>query len=156
MTVPTRPARLATLCAVAALVLAVFGFPRAARSAGGDDVLFHLDGATNTYTTRTGSGTLTGAATFSDKGRALGPRLPLLTLPKDPRLGAFPYGAFGLFGTDRNGDGDYADAGEVDPVRLMDDMKVDGVYDLALSATLGRNRNEAEITRILEGARAST
>ncbi len=148
--------RLNRLTILSMIIALLFGMlaPTSSASAASGVVLFHLDGASNSYTDRTGAKTLLGTAQYSNTGRAFGSRLLLnLTSKRDASLGGFPYGAFGLFGTDSNGDYDYTDAGEVDPVNLMSDMRADGQYNLALSATLGRLPNEAEIIRILEGAR---
>lgn len=139
---------LAPLLILALLVPA----PSPARAAGGG-VIFYVEGTTGYYTDRTGTRPLFGAPVFGEAGRAFGARMPRFAPPRDARLGAFPYGVYGLFGTDANGDGDYTDARDLDPVRLMDDIASDGAYNLALSSTLGRLRNEAELVRILSAAR---
>ena len=143
----------AALCIIAALLLGGIR-PAGGASAAGGAVLFHVDGATGEYTDAAGTRPLSGGVARSDRGRAFGPRLLVDVAGKrDASLAGFPYGAFGLSGTDANGDLDYVDPGEVDPVRLMDDMRLDGAYNLAVSPTLGRLPNEAEIARVLEGAR---
>ncbi len=144
--------RLVALLFTASLLFGALGPAGAALAASGT-VLVHLDGGGGSYTDRYGTKTLLGSPQFSSYGRAFNVRMPSLTPPRDSRLGAFPYGAYGLTGTDTNGDQDYTDDGEVDPVRLMDAMKSDGVYGLTLSSTLGRISNEAEVIRVLEGAR---
>jgi len=116
-------------------------------------VLLHLDGNSGAYTDRSGTKAVLGSRQYSGYGRAFNVRMPPLTPPRDARLGTFPYGVFGLTGKDSNGDRDFTDAGDVDPVRLMGAMRSDGVYNLAISPTLGRISNEREIIRILESAR---
>ena len=140
------------LLLIVGLLLGSLGPAGSARAASGV-VLLHLDGSTGTYTDRGGTRAVLGTRQYSSYGRAFNVRMPVLTPPRNSRLNAFPYGATGLTGNDTNGDRDYTDAGEVDPVRLMDAMRSDGVYNIALSPTLGRISNEAEIIRILDGAR---
>ncbi len=137
-----------------ALVLAVVllinvALPATSTQASAGTTLFYLEGTSKSYvdTTPASTDVLVGTAQYSDKGRAFGPRV-LTAVPK-----SFPYGAYGIDETDQDGDMDYTDAGDVDPLALMDAMRADGGYNVALSSNLGGIRNTAKICRTLGGAR---
>jgi hypothetical protein len=146
---------LSALLAASALLLGSLALPSGARAASGE-VLLNLGGTSNTYADRTGVKQLVGAAEYSDKGRGFNERQLLSLRTRTPVPGfrsPFPYGVFGLHEDDFNGDGDYNDAGEADPVAMMTAIKSDGVYNLAVSATLGQISNKDKIIRTLQGAR---
>jgi len=105
----------------ASLIVGALG-PVSSVSATSGSVLLHLDGNSGAYTDRSGTRAVLGSRQYSGYGRAFNVRMPPLTPPRDARLGTFPYGVFGLTGKDSNGDRDFTDAGDVDPVRLMGAM----------------------------------
>lgn len=121
-------------------------------------VLFHLDGASATYTDTTGTGRLASAPTYSNRGRAFGPRLtqaPPLRPTGDGLAGKFPYGVYGINETDSGTIGDYNDGQyDVDPVDLIEDVATDGVYNIAVSTRLGSINVDAKIIRTLQAAKA--
>ncbi len=137
---------------IAALMVGLLATNATAITPADGTVLFHLNGATSSYSDTWDTRVLGGTPTFSAGGRAFGARLEVAK-PKDARLGATPYGVFGLTPMDRNFDGDYLDDTDDDPARLLEDMASEGVYNLALSATLGRVQNEAELIRIFDAAK---
>ncbi len=105
----------------ASLIVGALG-PVSSASATSGSVLLHLDGNSGAYTDRSGTRAVLGSRQYSGYGRAFNVRMPPLTPPRDARLGTFPYGVFGLTGKDSNGDRDFTDAGDVDPLRLMGAM----------------------------------
>ncbi|MDP9372356.1 MAG: LamG domain-containing protein [Chloroflexota bacterium] len=123
--------------------------PTSGTQASAGTTLFYLEGTSKAYkdTTPASTDVLVGTAQLSNKGRAFGRRV-LTAVPK-----TFPYGAYGIDETDQDGDMDYTDAGDVDPLALMDAMRADGGYNVALSSNLGGIKNTAKICRTLGGAR---
>lgn len=84
-----------------------------------------------------------------------------VSLRADTRLGAFPYGVYGLDETDREPiftykytQGYRSPAGDIDPVTLMSAMKSDGVYNVVLSSKLGGIKVEDKIIRTLSAAKS--
>lgn len=133
-----------------ALVLLVGALaPLGQAQAASGTTLFYLDGTSKGYkdTTPASSDVLVGTAKFNNKGRAFGARV-VAPLPK-----SFPYGAFGIDETDKDSDFVY-ETGDVDPLKLMDAMKADGGYNVALSSKLGSSKNQGKICRTLNGAEA--
>ncbi|MDP9350637.1 MAG: LamG domain-containing protein [Chloroflexota bacterium] len=132
------------------LTIAILGasVARMGRASSGT-TLFYLDGTSKNYkdTTPASTDVLVGTAQFSNRGRAFGARI-VAPLPK-----SFPYGAYGMDETDKDSDFVY-ETGDVDPLKLMDAMKADGGYNVALSSKLGSIRNKDKICRTLNGAEA--
>ncbi|MEJ7653651.1 MAG: hypothetical protein WKH64_10085 [Chloroflexia bacterium] len=139
------------LLAVVVVLGAAVLYPLSTRAAAGT-TLFNLDGNTNTYTDPTGRKTLVGTTAFSNRGTAFGTRL-LQPSPAGSGLASFPYGVYGVDETDVNSDMDYTDAGDVDPLALLQALKTDGVYNVAISSNLGQIANTDKIVRTLQGAK---
>lgn len=121
--------------------------------AASDTVLFHLDGASASYTDRAGTGTVSGSPALNNKGRAFAQRtLTDVRAKFDSRLGGrFPYGVFGLNEKDSGTLGDYSDPGDVDPVELAAAIRSEGVYNVAFSTYLGSPTNTKKLCRSLNG-----
>jgi len=139
------------LLAVVVVLGAAVLYPLSTRAAAGT-TLFNLDGNTNTYTDPTGRKTLVGTTALSNRGTAFGTRL-LQPTPAGSGLASFPYGVYGVDETDVNSDMDYTDAGDVDPLALLQALKTDGVYNVAISSNLGQISNTDKIVRTLQGAK---
>lgn len=141
---------------IAALMLVQQFLSTAPAHAASGDVLLHLDGTSKTYTDRLGSKQLLGTAEYSGEGRGFNERRLISLSTRTPVPGArssFPYGVLGMHEDDFNGDGDYNDTGDADPLDLMDAIQADGVYNIAVSGNLGHISNKAKIIRTLKGAR---
>ena len=108
--------------------------------------LFSLGGNTRSYVDCVGTKQLSGPTEFSNRGRGFGTRAELTVPP------GFQYGVYGMDETDADGDANYTDRGDVDPLTLMTAMNRDG-YNIALSSNLGGIQNKAKIVRTLRGAK---
>ncbi|MDQ3327647.1 MAG: LamG domain-containing protein, partial [Chloroflexota bacterium] len=147
--------RLIQRAAIVTLLAAMLLQPSTRVNAASGVTTFHLDGASTRYADRGVGGSLSGSPQIGVRGRAFGARLPMSVSAKSvARLGGFPYGVYGMNEKDSGTPMNYSDPGDVDPLVIGDELKREGVYNIAVATQLGSPSNEAKLCRTLGGLKA--